>query len=1480
MICKLKHKKSSDNAIEDLKKGGIISETRQISTKKQQDALNIFRNNLKFFYNESYNTNFKPEDKLFNIVEGVLSDNSKGYFVEPNKELFDKVDEIRKKLNLYDLRTSFAEYTYGQEIGEIEKYTEGVSEYVVEDFGLYNENTGTPIGTDKQSLVSAQYSRIGLDNVTKEMSDTVKTLLDSDSLITLNDDNSGYTFEKTKEIFRRVSDYIKDFGDAFIYKGDDSDYSINREYGNQIDFIYRYILENGSKNNLLNAILKDSQSRFSPIYLTEDVIDTVANSALDFIRNNRDKIILTQVGFYNERVKIAGKADIVTIDKAGKIKIYDVKSSIKSTQTDSSGNNLYTKRFYNSNGDLIGVSKKERHRAQLSLYYGMGLSKGLKFEEEAIAVLPYYLPEIDTDNTVTDVVSEPIIELDSFPNFTNKVINDYNTDVNFVNFSKKMEEVLLKIKKSVQQRINQYKEDPRKAKKIKYLNSLLRQLSNDSELKSISKFIEDAKRTFFDKNYGIQTRLRNLNNQIGVLDSSDIITDLSNIHDEIETYENVLKELVLVFQQNKIQDENFDLDSVLYDLNNLYGASAGLLSEIKDRVIPLISKELYKFMDDKASTKLNKELEYLDKRYKEYKKQGNEKQAEYILTLINKLKESSTLTEESLEQELQKGSVKDVSFIDYLLTPAINSNNAVVSLVAKKLKTVLENVRQNSISFLRDNYKYFEEYKSYIGKSSNNPASFNEGLYNIVTYYDKATGEEYKKVEFIQRIDKNKYNKARKEFYDKYADLKEKDFKEFKKKEKEWYSNNTETIPFEDTVITLNGEKIVIEKGINSLINEKKAVLSKEEYQEYINSVQVVDPFGNITYSGREFTRPSKKYESAEFKNLKPQQLKYYNFLIATYFKAQEKFNIDMNYELPQINKIGYDRYREGSTKEYLMYLKKDLGTFTSEDINKTNVSGDKIVPKFFTQKIPVEDVSLDLFSSVIRFNDASMRYSELSKFSYFANLTLDVVKKNTPVENDSLGRKLVDSAAKTLGIQGWDSYKKKNQSNQAALLEAFIDMQVYGILKQSEKANIFGKEVNLGKWGDTLINFGSKVALPFNLLQGVSNSLQANVTVQIEAAANEYFGNKEFAKSEYIYDTSIVDLLSDFSSPYAKSLLGQLIELYDPLQGEYKDNYGRRITQTTAKKLWSEDRIFFLQNAGEHHIQVKTLIAFLLKSKIKNNKGEEISLFDAYELDKNGKIKLKEGFKLKGFISNNGLVDISIQNKIHSLNKRFHGIYNSFDQSTLQRYVLGRMVMNFRKFIAPGFKKRFKSVGYDNELEDFTEGTYSTFLRLAYKESNELFKFLFFKENNLSDLEKLNLKRSLAELGWIMSMTVLSSLLLAAYKGEDDDDDKYLLSYPVYWTLRLSSELRFFTGISVGDLTRIIKYPIPAQNTLENGFELIGQFFNYDEQYKRKSGVHNKGDYKLPAKALKFLGYSGNSFNPEEVISQMEQSSIILPFE
>ena len=54
-----------------------------------------------------------------------------------------------------------------------------------------------------------------------------------------------------------------------------------------------------------------------------------------------------------------------------------------------------------------------------------------------------------------------------------------------------------------------------------------------------------------------------------------------------------------------------------------------------------------------------------------------------------------------------------------------------------------------------------------------------------------------------------------------------------------------------------------------------------------------------------------------------------------------------------------------------------------------------------------------------------------------------------------------------------------------------------------------------------------------------------------------------------------------------------------------------------------------------------------------------------------------------------------------------------------------------------------------------------------------------------------------------------------------------------------------------------------PGGPKVENGFELIGQFFDYDEQYKRKTGIHKKGDYKLPAKTLKFLGFSGNSLLP-----------------
>jgi hypothetical protein len=87
-------------------------------------------------------------------------------------------------------------------------------------------------------------------------------------------------------------------------------------------------------------------------------------------------------------------------------------------------------------------------------------------------------------------------------------------------------------------------------------------------------------------------------------------------------------------------------------------------------------------------------------------------------------------------------------------------------------------------------------------------------------------------------------------------------------------------------------------------------------------------------------------------------------------------------------------------------------------------------------------------------------------------------------------------------------------------------------------------------------------------------------------------------------------------------------------------------------------------------------MIALLKQEKLMVD-GKEISYFDAY---KDGKIPLK--------------VNEEIQAKMHAISKRLHGVYNSFDMPMVQRHYLGRMLMMFRKFLIPGFKKRYKAIG------------------------------------------------------------------------------------------------------------------------------------------------------------------------------------------
>jgi hypothetical protein len=295
-------------------------------------------------------------------------------------------------------------------------------------------------------------------------------------------------------------------------------------------------------------------------------------------------------------------------------------------------------------------------------------------------------------------------------------------------------------------------------------------------------------------------------------------------------------------------------------------------------------------------------------------------------------------------------------------------------------------------------------------------------------------------------------------------------------------------------------------------------------------------------------------------------------------------------------------------------------------------------------------------------------------------------------------------------------------------------------------------------------------------------------------------------------------------------------------------------------------------------------MLALMYETKLRDNKGKDINLFEAYELNNAGKISLKQGVELKGNLSEDKLVSFDFQNRLHAINKRLHGVYNSFDAPTLSRYSLGRLALMYRKHVGPGFKKRFKGWSVDQELGGETEGFYISFYKAAFMQPLEILKEISpIGKSNLTPLEQANVRRALRE-QLIIMLTGTAAWLLTEMMKEMDDDEKKKYAHLLYWTLRLNQEASAYGGLGdprtgfilppLYDMFKSFKSPTAAYGTLERGFKFLNQLFNPFEEYERNTGIWEKGDLKIYSRFLKLLGITGNTINPDEAIDIMQMQS------
>ena len=637
-----------------------------------------------------------------------------------------------------------------------------------------------------------------------------------------------------------------------------------------------------------------------------------------------------------------------------------------------------------------------------------------------------------------------------------------------------------------------------------------------------------------------------------------------------------------------------------------------------------------------------------------------------------------------------------------------------------------------------------------------------------------------------------------------------------------------------------------------------------------------------------------KDYSSAKYAAIiaDPKKKKFYEGLVKIYKDSQnrlgsaasqlakENFN-DMSYFLPSIRKIDKDRAIEqgiiSTAKEWwvdgLDMTETDKHIYGQE---WETIGGKerKVVPALYTNPIDGKDVSVDLVSSILQFAAMANTYEAKADIQGQVQAMVDIIESRKTDLTSPSGLKIMNSLAKGLGIEQ-PRFKEGFETNNFKHLISFLDQNYYDQKTIKKQFTLLGKQFEANKLSGKLAGYTAMNALSFNLLQGFNQNVLDNIIGWSEASAGQFIDKKSAIKGKQAYWKG-GGAFSDLGKIAPNSFVGQISDEYDVIQGSFKDNIGRNVTGSTAKKLFSSDALFFLQHGAEHEVQVSRALGMLefMKAKdkdgkqLKNSDGSDMTMLDAHS-QVNGRLKVDErvaNFDKMRFV-----------NRLHGINKRTNGVYNEFDGAHLKRHWYGKLVMLFRGWMVPGYRRRFghgETWHADHELGALTQGTYITFykmLRDSLKKQSNQYK-------NMSDLEKQNVKRVMTEI-YTFGSTLLLSAGAAAFLADPDDEEpnSWALNFLLYQNRRLQSELMFY--INPSETWRLTKSPTatirPLENigafllsTLENIYyfgtgNLGGVVSDSDIYYQRASGKNKKGELKWDNKLEKAVpilkGVSGS---------------------
>ena len=317
-----------------------------------------------------------------------------------------------------------------------------------------------------------------------------------------------------------------------------------------------------------------------------------------------------------------------------------------------------------------------------------------------------------------------------------------------------------------------------------------------------------------------------------------------------------------------------------------------------------------------------------------------------------------------------------------------------------------------------------------------------------------------------------------------------------------------------------------------------------------------------------------------------------------------------------------------------------------------------------------------------------------------------------------------------------------------------------------------------------------------------------------------------------------------------------------------------------------------FLRNFVSDNAEERTKIQkefIKAKDKIKQDKIKEFEkapkLIDQFELGDDREIHFKKDSILneidvtrKGETVSDAYKLIgSFTNRVISVNKKIHGVYDRLGGAQIEKHVWGSLVMQYHKHIYPGLMKHWRRRGYYNEERGTIEkGCYTAlkdFITLplddarirarindedidSWKGLQNFVRSSFDYLRNLKtvwqllpDYERNNVRRNLGDIGSIASafFTIFALRMIQ----DNKDKDSIAFNLCLYEADRLASESSQFNPIGLVTQGKTLwSQPIAAESIITDLTKTLGELSamaiegdDYDGYYH--SGIHH-GESKI----------------------------------